>query len=540
MEWLLGDDRELSVRARRYGALVRAEGPWLEISWDGGRVALGAGVGDAGARWSVEARAGEAVQATISAGDGRRLHLEFHEEWVYCRAELPNPGDTPGILVGPGRPAFRRLFSPEPTAFRRQLFAPEERAVAAIGSDPRFHGGHWFFCPPPFCFALEGDAGALAIGVAAPARELSFSAFEYDGAFRLRYDRAPAGPYLSPRLVIIPAGADPFQAVERYCEHLRWRGLAPRGTGRKVAAWWSAPNFCGWGEQSYRGCASESFVPGKLPEGAADRCTQQLYEEMLGLLEAERIDPGVVTIDDKWQRSYGLARPDETRWPDMAGFIARQHARGRRVLLWWKLWDGEGLPGEELLAGGEYLVVDPTSPAYRARLAGEVRHALRELGADGFKIDFLHLGPSRDHEPSRAGASGVRLLRTMLGAFQEAALDAKDDCLLVAHAANPYLADLFDTVRLNDISYVPEVPDGVVAEMRRRARIARAACPEALIDTDNWPCPNRQQWAEYVAAQPEIGVPSLYYATGIDLSGEPLGPEDYALVRESWSRWRRR
>jgi len=209
-------------------------------------------------------------------------------------------------------------------------------------------------------------------------------------------------------------------------------------------------------------------------------------------------------------------------------------------LLWWKLWDGEGLAEDELVPGGSRAVADPTSKAYRARLRSELRYALRELGADGFKIDFLHNGPKSDHELSREGLVGVLLLREMLASFQEAALEAKDDCLLVSHAANPYLADLFDVVRLNDIPCSDCTSDSISEEMRHRARIAAAACPEAPIDTDNWPCPNKQQWADYLKVQPEIGIPSLYYATGIDMSGEPFGPDDYNLIRETWAKWRKR
>ncbi|MGI5835186.1 MAG: hypothetical protein ACOX87_01680 [Chloroflexota bacterium] len=540
MEWHADGETELSVRARLYAAQIYTTGPWLQITWSGGRITLGAAAGEAGARWEVVIRAGDTVQAAISAGDGRRLYLEFHEEWIYCWAELPQPGCIPRLLVGPGAPEFNRLFSPDPTAFRRHFFSPRERAVTAVDSDKEFHGGHWFFCPPPFCFALEGDSSWLAVGVASPLKDLSFTAFEYDRSFRFCYHSPRRDFFETPRLVILPTAGDHYRALEAYCDHLREKGLAPRGTGRKQYPWWSLPNFCGWGEQSYRGCSLESFTPGKLPEGAADRCSQQLYEEMLDLLDAERIDPGVITIDDKWQQSYGLARPNRERWPDMAGFIGRQHQRGRKVLLWWKLWDGEGLPPGELLPEGEPPVVDPTSPSYLARLATEVRYALRELGADGFKIDFLHRGPTREHGPSWNGAEGALLIRSMLRAFQEAAVEAKDDCLLVAHAANPYLSDLFDMVRLNDMPCPEGVVDGVVPEMRHRARIARAACPEALIDTDNWPCPNRREWAEYLKAQPELGVPSLYYVTGIDMSGEPLRPEDYELVLECWSRWRKR
>ncbi len=539
MEWRLEGQGALRVSATSYSLLLQPEGPWLEIRWAGGRVRLGGGAGGGGGRWSLDGLPDGNGRASLSTEDGRRLTLECHEDLLYAWAELPEPGEAPVLLAGPGRPLFGRLFSPEPTALRRHIFSPEERAVAAVGSDAGFHQGHWFFSPPPFCFGLESDAGTLAVGVACPPEELDFSAFEYDGAFLFRYDRAPGGPFRTPRLLLLPTLGDGYQGVEGYCRRLREMGLAPRGTGRARAGWWTEPNFCGWGEQSYRGCASPAFTPGLLPEGSPGRSTQRLYGESLAHLEVQGIDPGVVTVDDKWQRVYGLARPEEGRWPDLAGFIARQHAKGRRVLLWWKLWDGEGLPPEELLPGGDRPVVDPTSPAYRARLAREIRHALLELGADGFKIDFLHRGPAPGHGPSRGGLSGVRLLRSMLEALREPALEAKEDCLLVVHAANPYLADLADVVRLNDISCPPAVAD-LSSEMRHRARLARAACPEALIDADNWPCPDRRLWGEYVAAQPEIGIPSLYYATGIDLSGEPFQPEDYALVRQAWGRWRQR
>ena len=78
----------------------------------------------------------------------------------------------------------------------------------------------------------------------------------------------------------------------------------------------------------------------------------------------------------------------------------------------------------------------------------------------------------------------------------------------------------------------------VVAAMQHRARVARLACPRALIDTDNWPMPNRAAWRDYVQVQPDLGIPSLYFATHVDATGEPLEAEDYALVRAAWARHR--
>jgi hypothetical protein len=74
--------------------------------------------------------------------------------------------------------------------------------------------------------------------------------------------------------------------------------------------------------------------------------------------------------------------------------------------------------------------------------------------------------------------------------------------------------------------------------MTYRPRVAAAACPELLVDTDDWCAPNRREWRSYLRAKPALGVPALYYATHLDLSGEALTPADYAAIRESWQRYR--
>ncbi len=77
-----------------------------------------------------------------------------------------------------------------------------------------------------------------------------------------------------------------------------------------------------------------------------------------------------------------------------------------------------------------------------------------------------------------------------------------------------------------------------MAQMVHRARVARAACPNLIVDTDNWPMPHRAAWREYLEVQTQLGVPSLYFVTHFDFSEEPLEPRDYARVREVWAQWR--
>jgi hypothetical protein len=74
--------------------------------------------------------------------------------------------------------------------------------------------------------------------------------------------------------------------------------------------------------------------------------------------------------------------------------------------------------------------------------------------------------------------------------------------------------------------------------MRYRADVVRAACPEVLIDTDDWCAPNLQQWRAYRDVKSLFGVPSLYYARSLDLTSEELEQRDYDALREQWERWR--
>ena len=52
--------------------------------------------------------------------------------------------------------------------------------------------------------------------------------------------------------------------------------------------------------------------------------------------------------------------------------------------------------------------------------------------------------------------------------------------------------------------------------------------------------PNKAAWRAYTRLQPGLGVPSLYYVTHIDSTGEALEAEDYALIRDAWAQYRDR
>ena len=119
---------------------------------------------------------------------------------------------------------------------------------------------------------------------------------------------------------------------------------------------------------------------------------------------------------------------------------------------------------------------------------------------------------------------------------------AKADALLIGQIPEPTLAPLIDMIRLNDVLRLddPTPTVSIVPQMRYRAAVVRAADPDHLIDTDDWCMPDLQTWREYAEAKPDFGVPSLYYADRLDLSGESLTDADFELVRRTWAAYRER
>jgi hypothetical protein len=458
---------------------------------------------------------------------------------------------------------FRQGFNPEPNVSERHYFSAAEGSVIDLTGVPLPGRSNWFFTPPPFCFAFQTpDGNWLGVGVEAAAGENRFTEYHYagqghnfhltlyeDGHSRLveggsfhlalQYEghTRVRGRYQLPAIAFDFAATE-YEALAAHVASLRAQHHVPAAAALPLDAsplpttpikpsWWRAPIFCGWGSQ----CHLATLEKGKPP----DYARQSLYEQFLATLEGHQVYPGIVVLDDKWQKSYGGNEVDEAKWPDLAGFVARQHAAGRKVLLWLKAWDPEGIPAEECITNGAGLpiAVDPTHPAFRERFQATIRQLLSAGGydADGFKVDFTARIPSGPGLRLYGELWGLELMKGYLGLIYQEAKRAKSDALVMVHTPHPYLADVLDMIRLNDMNRHKDIS----AAMKHRARIATLACPDALIDTDNWPITDRAIWRAYLPLQAELGVPSLYYSSHVDATGEPLELEDYQLIREVWA-----
>jgi hypothetical protein len=307
--------------------------------------------------------------------------------------------------------------------------------------------------PPLLAFPCAGNvSGNCAVGLAPKPGAYNLDHFRCefasfrDGLFStdfLGYTEVN-GEYELPALVFT-AGADEFAALAAHAEWLYQFGGCARRAHTKTPRWWLGPFFCGWGEQGH-------LSPGNVYAGA----NQKNYSIMSQRLDELGLKPSAIIIDDKWQSRYGELLPDPVKWPDLRAFVDSEHAKGRRVLLWMKTWDNEGLRAEESVhCLCTPYGADPTSPAYQRRIAETMRRLLSSepgcYDCDGFKIDFANCMPlGKNLATHQPGVYGIELLKRMMTLLHDSAKAVKPDCLINNSCAHPYFADVTDQCRLHD------------------------------------------------------------------------------------------
>ncbi len=411
-----------------------------------------------------------------------------------------------------------RYWSPSPNLANQWEFSIAEpqalgfSSAARKGSEEDFRPARMndVFSPPPLMLAFHRDGEWVSVGVGARPGQYRFPALEYSGS---RYAGAAwwvdyldyqtvrdvaGGEFHSP-VAAVHFAYSALDALVRYTDWLRQSGF---GTDPRYpdAAWHHLPVFCGWAEQT-----SSATPYGRAPNAES---TQKNYEAWVAELERRKLPVGTIVIDDKWQKGYGSFDIDREKWPDLAGFVAAQHARGRRVLLWVPVAHTDGLPEALCVhdAHGRCLAPDLGNPAYEAFLRARIRYLVETVGVDGFKEDWVWVPdePGLPVPPELAGIEAVRRFQQIL--YSEAHR-WKPDAMVETQTANAALRDSSDVLRLNDIWYATR---DVVGTMRERASIAHISGWE-LVDTDNASSTTLETWWQYMEAQPSIGIPALYF-----------------------------
>lgn len=418
------------------------------------------------------------------------------------------------------------------------------------------------FTPPPPGIVLLSAEGLCFVGVSARRGWHRWNNVTFDvqpQSVRIDVDlegHTPVNRAASHVKLILLKQRDGEDAWSLYRRGVRamWPA-AYRSPAQQLPEWWSRPIYCGWGDQ----VALSLHLEGPGSEfRALTYCTQGLYERWLARLEEAEVPIGTVIIDAGWSPG-GVWSPDLDRWPDLRGFIDRQHAKGRKVLLWVATWLREGLPQKWCLrSGNRSLVANAAHPEYRAFLRRSVRKLLSPDGydADGFKIDQLSFIPSErtaaggeqvgrgynlvaDHLPIRGSdVWGLELLRLHQNDIYRAAKLAKPDCLVTSSTLHPYFHDTFDMVRLHDTGIVKDVD--VFAAMKARADLSRSVLPNHPIDADDWITEDYRRWRAYTLQSGTLGVPCVFYSERFVLQFEqqpvtqPIPLEDLQRITQAW------
>ncbi len=419
------------------------------------------------------------------------------------------------------------------------------------------------FTPPPFAAIIEGQGRRSLISIKARPgwhrwNIVTFAAenrdveviIEFEGHTPLSQARKNVRVQLFPgregetRHELLARGLK-----AQYPAAYRWRpGRRPK--------WWSRPIYCGVGDQAAN---SIRFSTPLNHVSFGESCNQANYERGLARLIKAGVPIGTTTIDAGW--SIGDTWDvDKGRWPDLRGFIDREHAAGRRVLLWIATWYAKGIAPEWcLFEDGRKISVDPTHPGYRRFLARQVHYMLSpdrgSLNADGFKIDQLRRQPMevdwKDQAPSSRGYRpkkkpkftlardgwGAELLYQLQKDIYLAAKAAKPDALINSSTVHPYFYDTLDQVRLHDIEANPADP---LAAMGARADLARAALPHHLIDADDWLHSDYDKWLDFTIHNHVLGVPCIFYSehfvAEVGKRTRPIPLRDLRRIARAWTK----
>lgn len=400
----------------------------------------------------------------------------------------------------------------------------------------------WYFSPPPFVFPffVEGADGWFGLGLTAKPGEYNFDVFNFKVPFGLElplYNRTEVCGEKELQGIWGGYGETDIAVIKNYSEWHYNTELCNKRDFSDSPKWWRNPIFCGWGEQ--QGLAAKVRTAPNAPNVVSSTmATQENYEKMIQTLDENSLPYGTIIIDAKWQERYGNPVVDKVKWPDMRGFVDKMHAKGKKVLLWIKSWDPEGLNREEgvqLLCN--LIAADPTNPSYRDRVKNDIRHMLSDekdcLNCDGFKIDFINCFPKGENiETHQRGIYGVELMKSWLSLVYKNAKSIKSDALINASCAHPYMADVIDQMRLHDYDDHMRSARSILGY---RAEIVNAVYPGISIDCDAGGIESYRDFQRYIEYQPQIGVPDLYYLSRKD--GTPFSSEDFNYIRGIWNKY---
>lgn len=398
--------------------------------------------------------------------------------------------------------------------------------------------------PPPYVYSFRTEAldGRFGLGLVAKEGEYNFVHFNYyshdkmDGFClytNLEGHTSVDGEYTLPYIRSF-FGENDIDVIKKYSNYHYDTGLCRTKDRSNMPRWWRGPIVCGWNEQMSQ---KLDFYPDKEQNALA---CQEVYEKIADMIEEHGIRPTMLIIDDRWQKGYGDCLPDPEKWPDMRAFTDKMHARGIRVLLWFRMWGGHGLPEDETMPGegmpyhnglirlNQPPYSDPTNKKYQERLKKNIHYLLSDeegcMNCDGFKLDYTLVQPYGKTAKSAGGQYGAEATKILYNIIYNTSKEVKPDALINASPCHPYFNEVCDQARLHDYEWCF---CNETERMSERAELFRAVMPDVLIDTDSTNLSNRDDGMRYYRNMPSIGVPDIYQFTKT-----PFTEEDWREIEK--------
>ena len=250
-----------------------------------------------------------------------------------------------------------------------------------------------------------------------------------------------------------------YDAIAAYYQGLLHAGVIHKSqpSAKKIAAALT-PQFCAWGAQVERNKGGEhqdeAFVTGIFAE-----------------LKASGLKAGMLSIDDKWEGSYGNLEHSADRLPHFEQFLDKVHEEGYLVGLWAALMRCEhpaemGLTTDQMLKkpNGQPFVVGgdgPTkvyvtglylNPQVAAVLQDVARKFIRRYKPDLLKFDFGYEMPSvATAAPRDKKFTGERLMWKGLDVLITAMRKENPDLVVMYYNLSPLFLDYFDLFSPDDL-----------------------------------------------------------------------------------------
>lgn len=470
---------------------------------------------------------------------------------------------------------FKKVFNPEPNVYSKQLFDYFEYSQISVNSDFRdYCGGNFLFNPGILCYLISNKPNQewISLGLAVQPNMYFFSDYEYYGGVTFGLNLNYCGLYSvnnrfqTPKIIICQGKTEKATLI-KYIEYLTNNNLLPKERRCVQQDWWLGPIISPVGHQYYQTDLFRNRSPKERPNDLAGyfMCNQNNCEYFISIIDNYKLDWRIFVIDVKWFINAGLKKVDIGRWPDMKGFVSELHKRGKKVIIWWAPWDTEGWEFDECITYSDIergnhlnrpgrfskfgkisnntkIAPDITLQSVKDKVTRQLVHLLSSK-QDGINLDGLKIDHTADTPgiyglkfPKRSKRLyGIELLRYYYKFLYDTVKLIKHDALIVGQSPNPYFIDCIDMIRLGD-TYC-HTHDSILNQMSFRYKMAKIADKDWLIDMDGWPMPSVTALKEYADSQVKYGVPSLYYATHIDTTGEKIPQEVWAHIKKLWDQY---